>query len=268
MRAALPVTVATVVLGTLSGARSEETVEYTAADGTKKTLSMEDAERKLKEQEDFLKNARPVDGGFEKSESGTVSREEIEKENPEMALFLKKGEAAVALLRQAGHVPEDVVPARMSSGKMPADLKPTPEDRARPGFFRNAIVVTVKSETQERTFEVVLERDPKRLPPPSIHLLRAWSVVNGERVSELAVPTLEYLNSFESWIRTNMQPISIVLGVILFSAVVRFIRIFVERFVMKKGEKAEEPDAKEDTAVAVKKGGRKASKGARKRRHG
>lgn len=152
---------------------SEHEIEYTAADGSQKTMSRDEAMEKLKNQDNY----KIEDGRLIKEDEGKMKLDEVEEKDPDMAEFIQLGEVAHKALQRLGHAPGNITNLATSPRAT--------EELVKEKVLLLVLTVTERDDNVSR-YEAALKIDSKR---HRISLSEAW-VLDQElnRTTQIDVP--------------------------------------------------------------------------------
>jgi len=134
-------------------------MEYTAADGSQKTISREEAMANMENQKKF----KVEDGRIIKEDEGKLKLDEVEEKDPEMAGFIRLGNVALQELQKFGHAPGDMI-----------NLKTSPrstEEHVKQEKVLLLVLTVADSENSVSRFEAAIKIDTKH---HRIVLIEAW----------------------------------------------------------------------------------------------
>mmetsp|Transcript_28580 Transcript_28580/g.83650 ORF Transcript_28580/g.83650 Transcript_28580/m.83650 type:complete len:363 (-) Transcript_28580:9-1097(-) len=206
---------------------------YKALDGTTKRMSKKEAEKRMAEQAKF----RFEGDKLIHEESGELDATEVADKNPALALFIRVGRFAQEQLQAQGHAFGEMTDLTSSDRRTEleeAREQLPPKERPQSPWAMSQILTIEESRvlrngkkgTQKVKYETVVRFDSAKIRSPHVALVEAWILDDkGNRREKIECPEPPP----RSFLEENHAKLVTICGVVLFSAIVRMLRVGLGR---------------------------------------
>jgi len=219
-------------------AQLDESITYKAADGSMKTISKEEAIERMQKQ----KNLKFDDGKLVQETSGEMSIDEIAGSNPHLGHFIRVGQFAHEQLNNLGYAFGNMTD--LTSSPRPSEHEKAPQRGIK--LWELTQILTIeemrfhkgKKVKRAEKYETVVRFDKQNIKAPHLGLVQAWLLNSADkRTQDIECPPPPR----PSFIEDNASKFMTFFGVAIFTAVIRMLRIGLNKLLFPEKNKAEEP---------------------------